>query len=173
MFHHLTPFQMLILDLRCAISTAPGQQLSARANQSIMILSKIQDDSPAHWISHPCPPATIEPLLVEAKLRGFHAAPINCCSKPRAVRARVHDALFYYRQRRIGRALVAHRAAQRAVFEAGGLALLYANAGLQLHEIALKFNASIIEIRRAERFSKLVRQSAHHALLARELGVIH
>ena len=49
----------------------------------------------------------------------------------------------------------------------------YINAGLQLQALTMKFKSSLCAIRRAEHFAKCVRLSAHHALLARELGTQH
>ena len=56
---------------------------------------------------------------------------------------------------------------------APGLGELYINAGLQLQIRAMKVKSSLCAIRRAEHFAKCVRLSAHHALLARELGTQH
>jgi hypothetical protein len=86
---------------------------------------------------------------------------------------KVREILQAYVQRRIGLALLAHRAAWAIVYEAGGLSDSYGNAGYQLQLLALEFHPSIAEIRRAERFAKYVRLSAYHALMAKDLETCH
>lgn len=173
MFTPSTPFQILITDLHCALSACESTYHPGEQPQSLLVFAnKDKSEERHHWLSRACPAPLAQRLLVEIKSRGFYAGVLSQPAK-RPVRTRVVDALHGYKQRRIGIALIAHRAARRAVFEAGGLGELYINAGLQLQTLAMKFKSSLCAIRRAEHFAKCVRLSAHHALLARELGTRH
>lgn len=173
MFTPSSPFQILIADLHCVLSACESTYHRGEQPQSLLVFAnKDEADAHKHWLSRACPAPLAQRLLDEIKGRGFYAAVLSQPAK-RPVRTRVVDALHSYKQRRIGIALIAHRAARQVVFEAGGLGELYINAGLQLQTRAMKFKLSLCEIRRAEHFAKCVRLSAHHALLARELGTQH
>jgi len=164
---------MLICDLHCVLSACEFTYKRGQLRLSIMVLANNEDSSKRIvWSSRACPAPLALRLQAEAESRSF-ACKVFAISAQRSLRTTVRDVLSAYTQRRIGTALVAHRAARLIVYEAGGLGNLYDDAGHQLQRLALKFYPSMSDIRKAERFAKLVRLSAYHALLAKDLGACH
>lgn len=168
-----SPFEILICDLNCALTASEFSYKSHHLRLTLLVLAQRGDPSERNiWFSRPCPAPLAIRLLEEAESRSFTCK----LSPPRDVwelRHKVRGILQAYVQRRIGLALLAHRAAWPIVYEAGGLSDSYGNAGYQLQLLALKFHPSIAEIRRAERFAKFVRLSAYHALMAKDLETCH
>lgn len=166
-------FETLVCDMQCALSACEqSYRRDGRRPLSLLVFPRPGDPSEAgHWLSRACHPKLAYRLLVEIDLRGFNGFHLEH-PRQRPLRAIVLGTLWSYKQRRLGLALLRHRAALRVVSEAGGLGDLYDNAGLQLQALAVCANASLSEIRRAERFAECVRLSGYHALLARDFEVM-
>lgn len=168
-----SPFELLICDLLCVLSTCEHSYKPRQLRLTIMLVAPRDDISiRRHWLSRPCPAQLALRLQEEAESRGF-----TCVVSPiparRTLYVKVRRILEAYLQRRIGIAIMAHRAAWPIVYEAGGLYELYTSAGQQLQQLAMKLSPSMADIRRAERFAKFVRLSAYHALMAKDLGTLH
>jgi hypothetical protein len=167
-------FESLICDMQCVISACErSYKYDGQRPLSMLIFKGKGDPSPlGHWISRALPARLAYRLLLEAERRGFYAVRLEL-ARGRSVRTVVADTFSGYKQRRLGVALMRHRAALAVVVEAGGLGDMYDNASRQLQKLAVQSRPGWGEIRRVEKFARCVRLSAHHALLARDLEICH
>ena len=171
MHHTPTKFQTTVMDMLCTMYAVESSYRAAgKPKQSLLLSSKDTEEGRGTWLSRECPEELIQRLVLECQSRGLFAHALTEPSK-RPLKTVLENAYFAYKQRRMGRAILAHRSAKDIVASAEGLEALYAEATRQLAYMSLTIGVGLGEIRRVERFSKFVRLSAKHDLLARALEV--
>ncbi len=171
MHHTPTKFQTTVMDMLCTMYAVESSYRSTgKPKQSILLSSKDTEEGRGTWLSHDAPQELIQRLVAECQSRGLFAHALTTAAN-RPFKTVIKDAYFAYKQRRMGRAILAHRSAKEIVASAEGLEALYAEATRQLAYMSLTTGVGLGEIRRVERFSKFVRLSAKHDLIARALEV--